>query len=798
MPNRHTYLNNLSTENDGFKKTRGNKNSNSDSDRTINRSRIIGLNQNLKEYNEGVFARNEDRTIKFNSYINLLWIHFYVPFNYDLRRKFYMRYGLLPQAFDAFNRSVLFEVIDENSFQNFQDQLKLLNRLNNDVSYNNKDFNLIALIANFEFVDDRVLIPSTEGVILNLINSSQQVAKTQQTCLEEYLLEEQINFEANHSSDLYFVHELSSLNLQEISDNFDIVQGITTSRPLTVRPGAFGNLRMSYGFTTKIPENLPIVGVIDTGVNNIEPYKNLILPTINITGQVDRDLSGHGTLVAGLCIFGSELPASIQNEYQAKCRILPIKSLHKSTDVINFPAMLRSIRLANEQNGVRIFNMSLTLAIVKDYNETFSHFAYELDKLTYELDILIIISVGNFDSLSLQDLLTTDHHQDHDYPSFFYHLNSTSPVHNCKSTNICVPSESLNNLSIGALAGNLQIDDKSDISPSANHPAYYSRKSHFDYNHDLHNKPFKKNQRNKYLNKPDLVFEGGDLHRDDSGMEVLRDPSDFYAKTSGTSLSAPLVASIVAEIVQEYPGLNMQSIKALLINSASYLKSKDLPEFEKSDSLLQKLVGFGKPEKTSGLRTNDNTISMILEKTIRYDQIVSIPLNLPEYLLTAGNKLIFKISLAYKFLPDRGNHLAYLPMHIGFNLIQNKPIENIAKEDSSYFKIKNSFSWSEDHFGLENSLFSNVQKKEYRLQPADIENLDGVLAIAIRCISKSNIDEQLLQHYKTEEHPFSIVITVTEEIKNETNYNLYNEMLECNDLTIIPQAEGEAGLEVEN
>src|SRR5690606_38280677 len=117
--------------------------------------------------------------------------------------------------------------------------------------------------------------------------------------------------------------EITEAKLQEIANNFDIVQGITSSRPLTVRPGTYGDLRFSYGFTTEIPDNLPIVGIIDTGVNTIEPFENLVLPTINITGQPDQDQSGHGTLVAGLCIFGSDLPGSIQEEYQAKCQVLP-------------------------------------------------------------------------------------------------------------------------------------------------------------------------------------------------------------------------------------------------------------------------------------------------------------------------------------------------------------------------------------------------------------------------------------------------------------------------------------------
>ncbi|MDC6387906.1 S8 family peptidase [Maribacter sp. PR1] len=801
MPNRHTYLQNEGKENNGFKKTRGfSSNQNPDAERIINRARIAGLYQDLQQYDAAIGARNERRTINFPSHIDLLWIHFFVPYNDDLRKKFYARYGLLPQAFNAFNKSVLFEVVDQGAFEQFQEHLTYLNNQDTDVPYTQQDFNLIALIDHFEFLDNRIIVPTTEGAIFNLVSPSQKIAITQQERLNKYLDDARINFDSNQSGDLYFIHQLTEGQLHEISDNFDVVQAITSSRPLTVRPGTFGELRMSYGFTTTIIDNLPIVGVIDTGVNTIEPFEGLILPTINITDHPDQDQSGHGTLVAGLCIFGSELPATVQEEYQAKCRVLPIKVLHHDTDAINFPAMLKAIRQANNQHGVRIFNMSLTMALVKNYNETFSYFAYELDKLSHSLDILIFISVGNFDSVSLQELLTTDYHQDHDYPTFFYCPNSTSPVHRCENTNICVPSESLNNLSIGSLAGNYQQNDHTDISPSADHPAFYSRKSHYDYNRDVNNKPLLKHQKNKYLNKPDLVVEGGDLHHSDSGIEVLTNPGHYYTKTAGTSLSTPLISSMAAELIKSYPSLNMQSIKALLINSSDYFKSGKFPEFAGTDPLLKKLVGFGKPNKAHSLEADDNSIIMVLEKIIRNDQLIAIPINLPEYLLTAENKLIINITMSFKFLPDRGNHLAYLPLHIGFNLVQNKRVTDIALRNADHYKIKSGFSWSEDHYGLENALFSNVQKKEYRLQPSDIVGLDGSMAIAVRCVSKSNIDSQLLHHYRTAEHPFSIVITVTEEVKNETEHNLYEEMLACNNLTIIPEIDisGEANLETEN
>lgn len=49
-------------------------------------------------------------------------------------------------------------------------------------------------------------------------------------------------------------------------------------------------------------------------------------------------------------------------------------------------------------------------------------------------------------------------------------------------------------------------------------------------------------------------------------------------QNSGTSYATPLAANIAAKIVSKYPNLNMQSVKALMINSAEPIKKYYLEE----------------------------------------------------------------------------------------------------------------------------------------------------------------------------------------------------------------------------
>jgi len=802
MAKKHVYLNNRKSQQSGFNRKRAFKQEEQEEESQIEPSiksfQVVNLRGCFNEYNNSYQSRYANRTIEFPSNIDIIEVHFFVTFNVSLKTGFFSKYGLLPVFYSNFNKTVSFEILDYTLFENFKSDIEyIISFENEDVPYSGEKHNLIALIYKFKFIDKRRKTNETSDIIVSTIQSSQEVAFIQLDILKSFLIDNEINHSFVESDELIYLKECSSEIIDTIESNFDIVQGITSSRALNVRPGMFGSLRIDHGFEVEVSDNLPFVGIIDTGVNLIAPFNNLIENGgFNITGASNTDISGHGTLVAGLVIFGTDLPASVQDTYKAKCKVLPIKVLHRDNDGIDFPKLINAIKQANIEKGVRILNMSLVF-YPKKYNESFSEFAFELDKLAYELDILIFISVGNFDSNALRDLLTTDIHENHQYPDFFYKLDGTSEIHSCENTNISIPSDSLNNISVGALAGNVEEGDNSDITPSSIYPAYYTRKFNFDYEQKVNTQNLTRNQKNKHLNKPDVVFDGGDLFNDNSGIEVLVDNGDFFRRTSGTSLSSPLIASMAAEILSLYPQLHTQSVKALLINSSGYYKPNKLPAFENKSDLLKKLIGFGIPNKERSLFSDNNVITMVIEDQIKPLEILSIPIILPEYLKTAGNKLVLNVSLAYSFLPDKGNHLGYLPLHISFNLLKNLPIKDIANKKSEETVAKKGFSWSEDHFGIENILFSNAQKKEYRLQPNDIQNLKGEVAIAIRCLVKDNIDESLKNYLNQNNNPFSLVIEIREELKNETEYNLYNEIVAINDVNIIGELSSDADIELD-
>lgn len=208
------------------------------------------------------------------------------------------------------------------------------------------------------------------------------------------------------------------------------------------------------------------------------------------------------------------------------------------------------------------------------------------------------------------------------------------------------------------------------------------------------------------------------------------------------------------------------------------------------------MVGFGKPDKAKLLFTDNNSIVFVIEDEIEVGQILTIPIILPEYLKDTGNKLKFDISLCYSFMPVKGNHLSYLPLHMSFNILKNQDIKIVAAAEQAAYGIKSSFSWSEDHHGIDNRVFSNAQFHSYNLQPTDLNAVGDSIALGVRCLAKNEIPESHLVHIN-KSHPFSIVLTITELPINNASNRLYSDMIAVNEVKVIAEAIGEADIELE-
>lgn len=784
MSNKFVYLNNEIGSQIGFDRQRKVDTPEREQNTVISEDRKRILRNFKTEFLDKRRVRAERKTIQLTN-VELIRIHFFKTFDNTLHRSFLRKYGISPLEYTDFNRTVLFQIENTELFTVFLEHIDSVINSGEGVSYHGEEYNLLALVYKFSFYssEDRTLTFSEEGNLISFIYTHLEGAYNEQKrALFDELRRKRIQFTYSENSPYILeIHNISPTNLNLIVDNFDIVKTITSSRVENIRRSIAGPIR-EYGFAVNVDEDIPLVGVIDTGIARIAPFENVIdqVSYNHTTVETFWDEEGHGTLVSGLIVLGDDFYKEDRAVYNAKAKIINIKALHRSNDELNIPLLIDNLREIRRAYGVKLFNMSLVLPNAKKYNSSYSRFAYELDKLAHEEDLIVFISVGNFDAESLELLKGEYYHENHDYPIFFHSLDSESESHVCEDTNICSPAESLNNISVGAIADNLEKGDNSDITPSSLYPAHYTRKFHIDFNREINGVNISR-LRNKNLNKPDFIMEGGDLFALNSGINILTSPladvERFYGKTSGTSLATPLLTSYASEILRQYPNIRAQTIKAILINSSSYYKANKFPHFNGQDDLLKSLIGFGKPSKHYIKETDNNSIVYILEKEIQTEQIIKYPIFIPPYMLANGNKLKFDISLTYSFNPKEDDHLNYLPLHMSFCIVKNVPMRGVAGKKADY-GIKDGFSWSEDHFGIDNRIFSNAQKKSFTLQPHDIINVDGSVALAIRCLPKTDF-KTILSRVN---HPFSVAIRITELISNENEpqQNLYTEMMRIN------------------
>ncbi|KEO71665.1 S8 family peptidase [Anditalea andensis] len=810
----HRYLKNDYSSNDGFRKSRNihKEESKKESDeKTIPAFRRESLRISYMYFSIDREVRNAQRTLPLPEVVDLMEIHFFKVFDQKLRKSFSIEYGLEVVEYSNFNKSVLFEINDQGLFESFVAHLFLVFDLKDNDSYEHKPYNKLALIYSFNFfsaIKRQGVISGSEAYLVSLCElTNNYIHELQLEFMLAYLEQNNIDFTYDSAiPDMLVVNLGKTVSMNELTDNFDIIRLVTSARAPVIKPGEYGTPRREYGFDVNVPEDIPLVGVIDTGISAIEPLNPVLSDLfIDHTGKgAYWDDSGHGTMVGGLLAFGADFYQG-NKELIAKAKLVPIKVIHHENDDINIIRLLKDLREAHHAFGIRLFNMSLNLPGNKSYNSQIGKLAYELDKLAYEEDLMIFVSVGNSLREDIEFWLTEGKDPGDIYTHFFYNSVEALEGHDCSFTNIMEPAEAMNLIAVGALAGNLEEELNLGITPAKEYPAFYTRKFHYDYDQKINASSWKKTQKNKNLIKPDLVFEGGDFLDNDAGMEILRSPLDatqpYFGRCSGTSLATPLVTSLAAEIIHAYPKLKMESVKALLVNSTVSPAGKNPVHFQNgNEKLYKKLVGNGKPTYHNLLENDKNSIVLIVEDSISYDQVKGIPVQLPKsFAVCTTGKLQVTATLVYKFLPVRNNHLAYLPLHISFGIFKPLAAVELAhnKIDNKY-KLNSGNSWSEDFHGVEDRVFSNVQKIDFLLSPSHLACTGSQFHIGVRCSGKKDIPESDLDHLMKGDHPFSIVLKLREipQKKNDAiSGTLYQDIVALNSLELVTDISGDVDLE---
>lgn len=772
--------------------------------------------ESRRQFNIDIELRHSNRTIELAIHFDLIELEFFAAFDQPKYETYYLeKFGLALLHLSNFNKSALFAIENQDRYRFFDRQI--LTFIDNKLRNINSHFD-----GKILFIKSFRLFSSND--MLGTINNYQNIHFTfmgkgllerkfidpQKAAFREYL--ERKNFIYKLNEDNAELFDTSFETVIEIVNNFDFIYATCSGSGAVILPGRYSLPSREFGFEIiNANEVLPIIGIIDTGISDQTPLKSIL---IGVNGEFDItgtgsfiDESDHGTGVAAFAAFGNKLIPDYKGEVIADAKLLSLKILNGRRGAISQSATIDLIRKAHEVYNVRIFTLTIGYADfpLKD-NQEFSTYAKLLDQVSSELDILIFISTTNhiFQIQGVQD-----------YPVKFLSQNA----------NIAPPAESMNNITIGSIADNFENSELQNFALSKTFPAIYSRKLHYNFDDE---DTFNAQTANHYFRKPDILTPGGDYtevrmlgeigydNGSEAGIEILS--SDLHERTFkqiGTSYATPIAANIAAKLVSQYPNLDMQTIKALLINGSNEIETGS--EFKAfSNNQKKRIMGYGTPDIETILFSDDNKATLIIEDEIYTGYIKSFPIYLPEYLNEATRKnglLIITATLCFKFPPKQDNQLLYCPYHVTFaigknlelneNHIETKISENGNEREinipdgyngnsSKEIKLNSSSKgWVQDYY-YKSKLVSNVQKISFKVKKENIINEQNCFKIAINSAFNKLLTEAEKEPFQ-QAIPYSLVITIEQvPAKNETLNSLYNELQLINNLEAIAEADLEA------
>jgi hypothetical protein len=415
----------------------------------------------------------------------------------------------------------------------------------------------------------------------------------------------------------------------------------------------------------------PAVCLLDTGVSQAHPLITLALNEKDIHaydpewGTAANPHSGgsHGTEMAGLCLYGdiTHLLESSHSVALQHClesvKILPPQGQNKpelygsitreciARAEISAPKRLRTICLAvtakGDINGGRPSSWSSAIDQVS--------IGIEEERLVGRL---ILVSAGNANDNSVET-----------YPNG----NATDSIHD--------PAQAWNALTVGAYTDKIQINAQAypDWTPLAKRGGLCPRSTTSLI------------WEQQWPIKPEIVLEGGNYGVDPSiqkpidgpdSLRLLTTHSDFSTTpltiTGDTSAATALAARMTAIIFAEYPDFWPETVRALLVHSASWtstmLNGRKLSRMNmKQKKELLRTYGYGVPSLDKALYSASNSLTLVAQDSVQpfIKENGSIKANImnlhrmpwpTEVLQELGEAQVeMRVTLSYFIEPNPGN-----------------------------------------------------------------------------------------------------------------------------------------------
>lgn len=356
--------------------------------------------------------------------------------------------------------------------------------------------------------------------------------------------------------------------------------------------------------------NAPAVCILDGGVNRGHPLLEHALPEEhNLAWNDDwntADRDGHGTLMAGLSLYGPALGELLLAEHPIQLRhcleaikILPDVGRNNPPDY--GPITVGSVAKIELEAPARprILCMAVT---APDQNQCLpSLWSATLDQMCSgavdDERRLMFVSAGNiFDELSHLDYPQTNH-----------------------NTSVQDPAQAWNVITVGAYTEKATLQDPAlkNYQPLAS-PGRLCPRSTTSCGWTKREWPF----------KPDIVMEGGNYAYNSEGYvtsadelsllsTILSNDGALLSDMRDTSAATALAARYAALLQAEYPHYWPETIRALLIHAARWTPAmlEDFPDNKRHDRL--RCYGYGVPDLAIARECAKNRATMIIQDSLK-------------------------------------------------------------------------------------------------------------------------------------------------------------------------------------
>lgn len=424
---------------------------------------------------------------------------------------------------------------------------------------------------------------------------------------------------------------------------------------------------------TPPPENAPGVVILDSGLTAGHP---LLAPAVGdaqsfLPGKDATDENGHGTLVAGLALYGDVENALRNGDLRPMLRLFSGRILdERNENETGFVEnqIAEAVQYFHSEYGCRIYNLSFGDRNKPYIGKHLKGLSYTLDTLSRDLGVLFVVSAGNV----LGSQLDGDAWPNR-YPEYL-----TEP-----DWAIVEPAPALNVLTVGSLARHDQTTNSQRYSgdPAEVPVARRDQPSPFScHGHSVAG-----------AIKPELVAYGGNwavntraganMLVPNSGLGELTTHRGFasgrlFADESGTSMAAPHVAHLATTLLAEHPEADANLIRALLVVNAAMPNA--CSTLLADNEALRKVCGYGQVDAQALSRSLENAVTLMARDRIANKRHHFYEVPIPDEFMSGGRRPR-EIAVALAHTPFvRSTRIAYKATRLDFRLVAAEDLDHAA------------------------------------------------------------------------------------------------------------------------